>query len=428
MRLRPRPPRIEGPLHVRIAHRGLTWILGLLAEAVLRRYRPIVVAITGSVGKTTTKDLTAAVLASRFELRASHGSSNSEVGVPATVFGSRRGRSAKARALLVLDGLRLLVRRRPFPELLVLEMAAGRPGELERMTRRLRADIAVVTHVRPVHRAYYADFGGIVHEKSWPIRRLRESGAAVLNRDDPAFDELAEVAPGRVLTFGSGRDADVRLEDVDAGADGMTIRLRFGGSSGEAESLPLWTRLLGPHQATSVLAAVAVGLSLGVSPAAALEALSGFEPAPGRLRAHRVPGGAVVLDDTYNASPQAMVDALGVLARFQPPRWAVLGSMAELGPEEGAGHRAVGEAAATCSDRLVAVGPRAELIADAAARKGMPEERILVAPDAEAAAAIVAAQSDIGSVLVKGSAASGLEVVVTALVPEAEVVSRPSRS
>jgi UDP-N-acetylmuramoyl-tripeptide--D-alanyl-D-alanine ligase len=405
----------------------LVWMLRLLMTAVLRRHRPIVVAITGSVGKTTTKDLTAAVLATRFKLRATEGSANSEVGVPAAVFGSRRGRSARARAVLLLDGLSLVVLRRPYPELLVLEMAAGRPGELERLTRSIRPDVAVVTNVRPVHRMHYRDFEEIVREKSWPTRRLRDSGVAVLNRDDPAFRELAEITTGRVVAFGSSPDADVRLEDADLGLDGTTARLRVGGAFAETGPLPLSSRLLGTHQLTGVLAAVAVGLSLGVPPSEALEALSGFEPAPGRLRAHRIPGGAVVLDDSYNASPQAMVDALEVLARFPRPRWAVLGSMAELGPEEETGHRTAGEAAATRSDTLLAVGPHAELIAEAAAAKGMAEENILLARDASAAASIVASRSDLGSVLVKGSAQFGLEAVVSALVPEAEVVSRPSR-
>jgi UDP-N-acetylmuramoyl-tripeptide--D-alanyl-D-alanine ligase len=221
----------------------LVWMLRLLTRAVLRRHRPIVVAITGSVGKTTTKDLTAAVLATRFKLRSTEGSANSEVGVPAAVFGSRRRRSARARALLLLDGLSLVVLRRPYPELLILEMAAGRPGELERLTRSIRPDVAVVTNVRPVHRMHYRDFEEIVGEKSWPTRRL-DSGVAVLNRDDPAFRELAEITTGRVVAFGSSPDADVRLEDADLGLDGTTARLRVGGAFAETGPLPLSSRLL----------------------------------------------------------------------------------------------------------------------------------------------------------------------------------------
>jgi UDP-N-acetylmuramoyl-tripeptide--D-alanyl-D-alanine ligase len=410
------PPRIDGPLHVRIARRGLVWVLGLLAQAVLRRYRPIVVAVTGSVGKTTTKDLTAAVLATSFDVRATVGGANSEVGVPGTVLGSPR-RHPWARGLMVLDGVRLLLRRKPYPELLVLEMAAGRPGELERLTRRVRPDVAVVTNVRPVHRGLYDDFAGIVQEKSWLVRRLRESGTAVLSPAEPVFTELAGLSPGRVVTYGSA-DADVALEDVEVGLEGTTARVRVG----EAV-FPVTTRLLGVHQYAGVLAAIAVGLSLGVPPGRAVEGLDGFEPAPGRLRAHRR-AGLVVLDDTNNASPQAVIDGLEVLALFPGPRWVVLGTVILFGPEVQRGHRAVGEAAATRADKLVAVGEYATLIADAARAKGMPADDILLAHDAQEAARIVGSQSDVGSVYVKGAGPLGLELVVTTLVPDAEVVSR----
>lgn len=415
MKLRPGPPRIEGPLHVRIARRALVWILGLTAQAVLRRYRPIVVAVTGSVGKTTTRDLTAAVLATRFDLRAANGG-NSEVGVPMTVLGSRRRRSW-ARALAVFDGLVLLARRRPFPEVLVLEMAAGRPGELKRLTRRIRPDVAVVTNVRPVHRGLYDDFSGIVREKSWLVRRLRESGTAVLSPAEPVFTELAALSPGRVVTYGSD-DADVALEGVEVGLEGSTARVRVG-----EDVFPVTTRLLGVHQHAGVLAAVAVGLSLGVPPGRAVACLEGFEPAPGRLRAHRR-ADLVVLDDTNNASPQAVIDGLEVLARFPGPRWAVLGTVILFGPEVQRGHRAVGEAAATHADKLVAVGEYATLIADAARAKGMAADDILLARDAQEAARIVGSRSDLGSVYVKGAGPLGLELVVTTLVPDAEVVSR----
>jgi UDP-N-acetylmuramoyl-tripeptide--D-alanyl-D-alanine ligase len=416
VRLRRGPPRIDGPLHVRIARRALVWVLGLLAQGVLRRYRPIVVAVTGSVGKTTTKDLTAAVLATSFDVRATEGGANSEVGVPGTVFGSPR-RHSWARGLMVLDGVRLLVRRKPFPELLVLEIAAGRPGELERLTRRIRPDIAVVTNVRPVHRGLYEDFSGIVREKSWLVRRLRESGTAVLSPAEPVFTELAGLSPGRVVTYGSA-GADVALDDVQVGLEKTSARVRVADAV-----LPVTTRLLGVHQYAGVLAAVAVGLSLGVPPGQALEALNGFEPAPGRLRAHRREG-LVVLDDTNNASPQAVIDALEVLARFPGPRWAVLGTVILFGPEVQRGHRAVGEAAAARADKLVAVGEYATLIGDAAKAKGMPADSILLARDAQEAARIVASRSDLGSVLVKGAGPLGLELVVTTLLPDAEVTSR----
>jgi UDP-N-acetylmuramoyl-tripeptide--D-alanyl-D-alanine ligase len=419
VRLRRGPPRIDGPVHARIARRPLVWVLGLLAQGVLRRYRPIVVAVTGSVGKSTTNDLTAAVLGTKFDVRSTAGGANSEVGVPGTVFGSPR-RYSWARGLMALDGLRLLVGRKAFPEVLVLEMAAGRPGELERLTRRIRPDVAIVTNVRPVHRGLYDDFSGIVREKSWLVRRLRESGTAVLSSAEPVFAELSALCPGRVVTYGSA-EADVALEGIEVGLEGTRASVRVGETV-----FPVSTRLLGVHQYAGVLAAVAAGLSLGVPPAQALEALEGFKPAPGRLRAHRRDG-LVVLDDTNNASPQAAIDGLEVLARFPGPRWAVIGTVILFGPEVQRGHRAVGEAAAARADELVAVGEYATLIADAARAKGMRADSIHLARDAQEAAQIVASRSDLKSVFVKGAGPLGLELVVTTLVPKAEVVSRAPR-
>ena len=420
MRFRPGPPRIDGPVHVRIARRILTWVLRLLAGAVLRRYRPIVVAITGSSGKTTTKDLTAAVLSSRFDIRATEGTANSEVSVPGVVLGPARGRSGRERLRTVLAGLSLLLRRRPYPEALVIEMAAGRPGELQRLTRTIRPDVAVVTNVRHMHLEFYDDFGGIVREKSWPVRRLRPSGTAVLNLDDPHFSELAAHAPGRVISYGSASEADVRLGEVEFRDDGSTALVHVEGQG----EFVLSSRLLGVHQLSGVLAAVGVGLTLGVSPGDALGALSGFEPGPGRLRAHKGRDGLVVLDDTNNATPQAVVDGLAVLARLPRPRTAVLGSLIFLGPDSESGHRTVGEAAAACADLLVAVGERADWIVESAASRGMPPEAILVAPTAEEAARVVAGRVSSGTVLVKGAGLLGLEVVVTTLAPDAEVVRR----
>jgi UDP-N-acetylmuramoyl-tripeptide--D-alanyl-D-alanine ligase len=276
-RLRRGPPRIDGPLHVRVARRPFVWLLGRLAQAVLRRYRPTVVAVTGSVGKSTTRALTASVLATRFEIRTTESNANSEVGVPATIIGGPYRRSWK-RGLILVDGLRLLLRRGHFPEVVVLEVAAGRPGELERLTRRVRPDVAVVTNVRPVHRGLYEDFEGIVREKSWPIRRLHASGTAVLSLAEPVYEELAAHAPGRVLTFGSA-EADVELVEVQVGLEGSSARIRVRG-----ETFPVATRLLGEHQYAGVQAAVAVGLALDVPPREALAALDGFEAPPGRLR------------------------------------------------------------------------------------------------------------------------------------------------
>ena len=408
--------RISAPIHVRIARRALIAALSLLVRSALRRNRPIVVAVTGSVGKTTTKELTAAVLSTRYRVRATWRNANDEVGARVTVLAARRGRTASARARALLDGLVLVALRRPFPELLVVELAAGRPGELERLTRDIRPDVAVVTNVRPVHLEHYPDAGleGIVHEKSWVVRRLKPGGVAVLNADDERSRGLASLASGRVLLYGSAPKADVRLAraDLAAGDASAVVQIR-----GEAQPLHVQTRMLGEQQLSSVLAALAVGLALDVPPEEAAAAIAECEPLPGHLRVASGRKGLVVLDDSSNASPQAVVDSLDVLARFPSPRWAVLGDMAELGAETEAGHRSVGAAVPGRADVLVCVGHRAEMIADSAVEHGMPSERVVRVATASDAARAVAASPDAATVLVKGSAVVGLATVVEALAP-----------
>jgi UDP-N-acetylmuramoyl-tripeptide--D-alanyl-D-alanine ligase len=195
------------------------------------------------------------------------------------------------------------------------------------------------------------------------------------------------------------------------------LRVRRPGSA-EPERYALRSHLLGAHQLSGLQAAVAAGLALGVPPDQALAAVADFEPASGRLRALRGADGLVVLDDCYNASPQAVLDALDVLARFPPPRWAVLGDMAELGPEAETGHRSVGQAVAGRADVLVAVGREAGWIADAAIESGMNADDVLREPAADAAAHTVASRVRAGTVLVKGSAVMRLEAVVDALLED----------
>jgi UDP-N-acetylmuramoyl-tripeptide--D-alanyl-D-alanine ligase len=417
------PPRIARPIHVRIARRMLILVLVGLARGVLRRYRPRIVAVTGSVGKTTTTALVAAVVARGFTVRATPGNSNSEVGVPATILGApgARGRGkARARLLAVVRGVGVLVGGRAYPQALVLEVAAGRPGELERITRAVRPDVAVVTHVRPVHLEFFGSVAAVANEKAWVIRRLRPGGVAVLPADDEEAGRLAELAPGRVVLHSLDGPADLWLEDVHTGLDGCTGTLVIRREHGPAARHPFTTRLLGRHQLGGVLSAVAVGLVLGIAPEEALDAIARVEAPPHRLRTLPGRGGVTVLDDAHNASAQAVVDALEVLAHFPGPRWAVLGDMRELGPATEEAHRSVGRAVVGRADELLTVGAHAALIAESAVEHGFDPSAVRRCPDAATVIGVLSAAAlDSGTILVKGSHAVGLEGVVEALV-EAE--------
>jgi UDP-N-acetylmuramoyl-tripeptide--D-alanyl-D-alanine ligase len=413
-------PRIDAPIHIRAGRRLLILALVGLGRGVLRRYGPTIVAVTGSVGKTTTTALVAAVVSRGFTVRSTPGNWNGEVGVPATILGAPGApadTTVRARLRTLADGIRLLIGRRPYPDVLVLEIGAGRPGELERITRAIRPDVAVVTNVRPVHLEHFGSVDAIAAEKAWVVKRLRPGGAVVLPADDKHASRFGELAPARVFLHDLDDAADLWLEDVRSQPSGSGGTLCVREESGDVQRYPFTTRLLGRHQLRGVLSAVGAGVALGIAPEQALEAVASVETPDARLRPLSVRNGLTVLDDSYNASAQAVSDALDVLAEYPPPRIAVLGDMRELGPVTESSHRWIGELVPGRVDALVTVGEHAALIADSAIDHGFDAASVHRCTDAlEATQTLAAAELGSATVLVKGSKVVGLDAVVTCLV------------
>jgi UDP-N-acetylmuramoyl-tripeptide--D-alanyl-D-alanine ligase len=353
---------------------------------------PAVVAITGSNGKTTTKDMTAAAVGAGRVTVANPGSFNNEIGLPLTL------------CLLT-----------PETEVLVCEVGARGEGHIAAVMPLLRPDVAVVTTVGGAHIGEFGSIEAIARAKAELVAGLGPDGVAVLNADNPHTRGMAAAAPGRVVLFGQAADADVRPDAVEVD-DSATATLTVRGATAR---LPR----PGLHQVGNALAAVAVAEVLGVPLEMAVPALSAAGVSPWRMEAARTAAGALVLNDAYNANPQSAVAALDTLAavRAGGRRIAVLGYMAELGPEEDAGHRQVGaHAAAVGVDVLLVVEPRAAAIAAGARDAGFTGP-LLQAPDVAGAARILAAELPGGppsagdAVLVKASRSAGLERVAAAL-------------
>lgn len=404
----------------RIGRRVLVFWLALLARLVLWRRKPSVVAIVGSVGKTTTKELTARILAERYRVRASEGNYNTEIGVPLTIVGARQPRRAaewwdvtRTAAGLLFGGAET------YPEVLVLEMAADQPGDLAHLTSFVRPDIAIVTNVRNVHLEFYQGMEQIAEEKSWIIRRLKPSGTAVLNADDTRVRLMESLVPGRALTYGFDEEANVFATDVKQESSGQRATLHYRERVGERlQSWKLQTPLLGRHQLYAIMAAFAAGQVGEVDPAQALEAIRQVSAPPGRMRILKGRDRLTILDDSYNASPQAVLAALETLYHLKKPHRAVLGEMKELGPASRESHQTVGEVAGKFLDELVVVGDEALLIAEAAKRAGMKPKNIHIASNGVEAATFVNTDKRGGTVLVKGSQAVYLEQAVKALLAD----------
>lgn len=372
-----------------------------VAAAFRARFTPLVVGITGSFAKTSTKELTAAVLEERFCVLRNVGNENNEIGLPLT-----------------------LLRLRPEHEVAVLEMGLYTQGEIAVLAGLARPSIGVVTAVRGVHLSRAGSIEAIEAGKRELVEALPPSGWAILNADDARVAGMAAHTPANVLSYGFAPDADVRAEDVRSrGTEGMRFRLRL--PDDEAEVV---TPLLGRHGVHNALAAAAVASRAGLGLDAIVAGLAREVRVPHRSQLVHA-GRWTILDDSYNASPDAVVAALDLLAGLPGRRIAVLGTMLELGEVSEAEHRRVGAHAAAVVDRLVVVGAAAEAIAEGASAVGLDPGRLTLAPDRDAALAVLLDQLRDGDVvLVKASRGAALDLLVDGLVQAAAAAVTPAEA
>lgn len=404
----------------------------LIAEArlVVRKYKPRIVAITGSVGKTSTKDAIFAVLAKDAHVRKSDKSFNSEIGLPLTVLGCPNGWNNPLRWLQnIFDGFLLIILPSQYPEWLVLEVGADRPGDIRSMANWLPVDVAVITRLPevPVHVEFFDSPAAVVEEKASLIGAIKPGGTLVLYADDERTLALRKRAEDRniaVSTFGFLPEAAVRGSDSAilhrAGGLGMRMQVHIGEESAELAAVGV----VGQHVLLSLLAAAAVGHALGKKLSESIKALESYEPPHGRMHVLTGIKDTVIIDDTYNSSPAAVTAALDTLALMQKDggrRIAVLADMLELGRYSVDEHRKVGAYAAKTVDILVTVGFRARDTAESALDHGLPDGSIFQYEDAFKAGDELAAMLRPGDVvLVKGSQSMRMERVVENIMAEPE--------
>ena len=416
---------------------AVVWVITLEARAVLNKYKPKIVAVTGSVGKTSTKDAIYAVLAKSYRVRKSEKSFNSEIGLPLTILGAPNAWSNPFRWLAnIVDGLFLIWFDAPYPEWLVLEVGADRPGDIRSLAGWLPVDIAVITRLPevPVHVEFFDSPEAVVEEKASLIDAIKPGGVLALFADDPRTLALQHRLPApdaRIITFGFGEGADVRGEHIallkEKGGEGWPIGMPAK-ITADGVTVPLEVAgAVGPHAFLPALAAAAVGRALNKHPGDIVGALESYDPPPGRMRL--VPGikNTLIIDDTYNASPAAAIAALDTLAMIAPKGRKIfaIGDMLELGRHSVEEHRKVGAHAAKTADFLVTVGFRARDIAAAALDNGMPEKNILQFEDSgKAGRELQNLLAEGDCVLVKGSQSVRMERVVEELMQEPEQAER----
>ena len=355
-----------------------------------QRHRVRVVGITGSVGKTTTKELAAAVLARRYVTLKSEASFNNEIGLPLT-----------------------LMHLTDEHERAVLEMGMYDVGEIADLARIARPDVGIVTIIGPVHLERAGTIERIVEAKAELVRALppAPTGVAILNYDDEYVRGMAQATSARVFYYGLSPEADLWADRIEGlGLEGIHFHLHYG-----SETLHVKIPLLGRHSVHTALRAAAVGLVEGLTWQEIIEGLR-MPSAQLRLVAVPGPGGSTILDDTYNASPASTLAALNLLDELDGRKIAVLGDMLELGETEQEGHEKVGMRALEVADVLITVGPLGRIIGQTALRWGMPADRVhIVESNAEAVTRLEQIVTDKDIILVKGSRALQMEEIVNKL-------------
>jgi UDP-N-acetylmuramoyl-tripeptide--D-alanyl-D-alanine ligase len=351
------------------------------------RFELTVVGVTGTNGKTTTKDMAAAVLATGMSTARTLGNFNNHIGVPLTLFGLERAHEAA-----------------------VVEMGMNHSGEITRLAGIARPSVGVITNVAEAHLETMRDLDTVARAKGEILEALPEDGTSVLNGDDERVMGLSDRGPARVITFGTAPGADVRAESITEESGGVSFRLE-GGCEVE---LPV----PGRHNVMNALAAIAVGRAMGVSEGDAARGLHAFEASPMRMSLESA-GRMTILNDAYNCNPGSLSAALRALVDVSGARQraAALGDMLELGDESERAHRRAGvEAAELGVDRLYLFGTEVEALAQGAVGAGMPESRVGVFEDKTAIVEAVRRELDETAVLlVKGSRGMRMEEVVELL-------------
>ncbi len=402
----------------------LSGILRWLATLTLNRYKPSLIGVTGSVGKTSTKMAIAAVLRSGRRVRASGKSFNNEIGLPLTIIGDWDGTEGKFfwfKVIFFAIG-QLLIRNPSYPELIVLEYGVDRPGDMNYLLRVTRPHIGVVTALGeiPVHVEFFAGPEKVAEEKTKLVAALPATGFAILNADDEVVSDMKEQSRAHPVTYGFESGTDVRITNFENRFEkdfqGVSFKLSYAGNI-----VPVRIRnVFGKTYAYAAAAAASVGLIYGMNLVRISEALLEFNPPPGRLRLINGEKESFIIDDTYNASPTAAHEALDVLRSLKAKRKiAVLGDMLELGKYTLAAHEGIGKLAAKSADIVMTLGMKAKFIAERAVKSGMSQKKVFVFTNLEECAKALEGMIQKGDlILVKGSQGVRMEKIVLEIMAE----------
>lgn len=408
-------------------------LLARRARAIIEAYKPEVIGITGSVGKTSTKEAIATVLSTCFHVRAAYKNYNNELGVPLTIIGSESpGRSVRGWQQVLAKAKQLTLTPDPdYPAMLVLEMGIDHPGDMEYLTSIAAPTRAVLTRLGTAHLEFFSSREALHQEKLRLAQAVSQEGVVIYNYEDEKLRAATQDLPVKTLGYGFSPAADIRAEHLsinfsgEAASRGVTFKLVSEGSA-----VPVFIPgVISRPAVLAALAGAAVGFSYDMNAIEIAQALKHFETPPGRMKLLEGIRQTMIIDDSYNASPEAVQESLKMLQTI--PRedyhasWVVLGDMRELGTDSQTAHEKIGELCAEANnDYLVTVGNDAEAIGQAAIKQGLEPARVWHFSNAVAAADFLEKTlSEKDVILVKGSQAVRLEKIVKRLLAHPETAT-----
>lgn len=405
-------------------------IIKFEAILVIKKYKPQIIAITGSVGKTSAKDAIFAVMSSSFFVRKGEKSFDSTIDIPLTILGGQNIElNLVAWIRNIIKGLELITFKHNYPKWLILEIGADRPGDIKKLTKWLKPDIVVLTAFAkvPVHVEFFKDKDAIVKEKKYLVDALKRGGMLIVNGDDEDSMKIKETSKNISIIYGTNENSDLIASESknyygeNGEVEGMTFKIQYADNI-----VPIVINgSLGAKNIYSSLAAIAVGLTQKINIVKSGEALLNLPPPKGRMRIIKGIKNSSIIDDTYNSSPIALSSALYSLKNIEIKnhgrKIAMLGDMMELGKHSVEEHYKIGKIAAEVCDILITVGIRANKIAEGARDAQMSEKNIFQFEDSNSAGeALLDIMKENDIILVKGSQSIRMEKVVEKVMLEPE--------
>lgn len=411
--------------------------LKLLSKMILKKYKPEIIGITGSIGKTSAKDAVYAVLSPKFDVRKSVKNYNNEIGLPLAIIGvDSPGKSILGWVGVFIKALKLVYGDKTYPRILILEMGVDRPGDMEYLKSIVKPKIGVITAIGPTHLEYFGSIGNIQKEKGGLLSNLGKKDWAIINGDDEKALQTEKMTSARVFTFGFNEKADVRAIEVSfsfadifcsngnkknmSNISGISFKLKYNGSAVPV----LLPGIISYSAVYAALAATAVGLVYELNLIEISQALRSFIPPKGRMNLVKGIKDTLIIDDTYNSAPQSAISALETIKQIPltkgARKYAVLGDMLELGSYSVTGHKEVGKKAVEAKmDKLITVGERSRDTARGAIKAGMLKDNIFEFATAEEAGRFVQDRISEGDLIfVKGSQGMRMEKVVKEIMAE----------